>query len=1333
MARPMLGDLELEQVQRVATSEDQVVTRHQVPGLEGDFQQVLGRRGARLRLTGVLTAAETLPHLAELRTRFHAGDPVAFVSDISTASGVDQVLIERMDVREVAGRPTAYEYRFVLREFTEPEAIDTEDVVIPPPPPPEVETGKLSVTVEVEGDPSFDMNRVRVNVRGRASKGLVDVNRALTKRIRPDSWFEEDFPAGDYTADALVDDTATPTGQREVLTGSATVQVRDGVVAAIKITLRRGAKVGTVFVIHFRFDKAFVEPCMRHVLQQVVEYSGKHPDERVLISGHTDLTGSDAYNQALSERRARATYAMLTFGSEPQKSIAEWDELRKARPAGEITTDKDTWGTREVQHILQDLGRYLGNVGVTTGDDAVLTDAAIRKFQSDNGLNPDGDVGEGTWPVLIEAYLSHEPLDLPTARLLPNKDTKGCDSGPLRWVGCGEQDPVKNVATAWRPNRRTELMFVHEDAMPCPVPKPVTLDLVPGGAGGGGWCLDDGKATAVDCFVVPLDPPPAKPDKKLWQRKPAEPGTFPVAGKFTFDDGTPFVGTYVLTAADGEFLDGEVTAAAPNAQPPVSAGTPVQGRAQPDGSFSAVVQAIHKGPGTFTAEVEGPFLLRVRGQSLAEAKGNAVCFRFDGAAPADLVVVDRAVAGIQPSITAPDAIVVKKPHTNPARQPVVLRASVAFAGSGTFTRSSDAVRFFDAVAAGTEITFNGVDNVFTDAQLLAGHTLFAEGARASGAVGDLELSLALRVGTTPGLVATRKLTAVELTLDIALSRPAAGGAPPAMSAADKIAVGRPLQVQDAGRIAERAMVLVRPPTPAGFVGTFALTTLNGRSQLFATEVPAAGDVPLPLPHVVPTATVPAGGLQLFAEGTTVSAAANDTGLQLGLDGIEPDGDRVNATVLQVEVTLDAPVATPAATAVQVGLWDGAFDPVTGALLNGATAATSFVDLDPRNFHFRIRDPRRAGEVAIGWRTEFDNGADDDARRAPGSDQLSVTETAAGSGIFVSRAVMLVADRVDRDQVVDSGLPAAHPDAGLRAFGGSNHRLRRITVDATHQLISRVAGDYVPLAGVNPFRVRIPVFERNPEDRRRATVHLVNVRRSVGGPDTLTVARRDAVMANIRAAYATCGIYVDLDVISIDPPASASSWVANYPGDPLAADPSIEEFSFPGGVNLIPSASETDIINLIRARADFDPNHMYIVIARRLYANPVPAPPGPGLANSGGGEAFADAWTAAGSIAQGFAFIAIDHIIHTFAEPHEATHLTTDLRNVAGGHFYLGAAGANTLGPIDGKNLMHPTPRIIATTSISKRLWDRAFTNTIQVFVVPAQITAIRASRFVRPY
>jgi hypothetical protein len=167
MARPMLGDLELEQVQLVEADEDQVVTRHPVPGLEGDFLQDLGRRAARMRLTGVLTATDTIQHLGTLREKFHAGDPVGFVSDITSATLVDQVLIERMDVVEVAGRPSAFEYRFDLREFLEAEPVDTEDVVIPPPAPPDVENGKLAVTVVVEGDPHEPECLVRGPVPGR--------------------------------------------------------------------------------------------------------------------------------------------------------------------------------------------------------------------------------------------------------------------------------------------------------------------------------------------------------------------------------------------------------------------------------------------------------------------------------------------------------------------------------------------------------------------------------------------------------------------------------------------------------------------------------------------------------------------------------------------------------------------------------------------------------------------------------------------------------------------------------------------------------------------------------------------------------------------------------------------------------------------------------------------------------------------------------------------------------------------------------------------------------------------------------------------------------------
>ena len=310
MVRPMLGDLELEQVQLVESDEDQVVVRHSVPALEGDFLQDLGRRGARVSLTGVLTAPETKDSLADLRTRFHAGDPVAFVSDITSATAVDQVLVERMDVRELAGRPSMFEYHLTLRELNEAEPVDTEEVIVPPPPPPTVTDGKLAVTVVVEGDPGFDMDRVKVSVTGTEEKSGASLDRQLTNRTRPDTWFEDPFPAGRYTASALVDDNATPTGQREVLTGSTEVRVVEGATATATITLRRGGKIGTVFVITFHFDTSFVEPCMRHVLQRVLEFSGAHTDQKLLVVGDTDLTGSDQYNQALSERRARATFAI---------------------------------------------------------------------------------------------------------------------------------------------------------------------------------------------------------------------------------------------------------------------------------------------------------------------------------------------------------------------------------------------------------------------------------------------------------------------------------------------------------------------------------------------------------------------------------------------------------------------------------------------------------------------------------------------------------------------------------------------------------------------------------------------------------------------------------------------------------------------------------------------------------------------------------------------------------------------------------------------------------------------------------------------------------------
>ena len=64
--------------------------------------------------------------------------------------------------------------------------------------------------------------------------------------------------------------------------------------------------------VNFDFDKSNLRPDAIAILNEGIEILKRYPDIRAEVAGHTDLCGSDAYNQALSERRARAVYNYLT-------------------------------------------------------------------------------------------------------------------------------------------------------------------------------------------------------------------------------------------------------------------------------------------------------------------------------------------------------------------------------------------------------------------------------------------------------------------------------------------------------------------------------------------------------------------------------------------------------------------------------------------------------------------------------------------------------------------------------------------------------------------------------------------------------------------------------------------------------------------------------------------------------------------------------------------------------------------------------------------------------------------------------------------------------------
>src|SRR3954469_8130878 len=86
--------------------------------------------------------------------------------------------------------------------------------------------------------------------------------------------------------------------------------LRGGETTTVKIPLDPSAgAIARTFLIHFTSKKAFVEPCMRKVLQQAMAFAKENKDDRLVIVGHTDKVDTDEYNQALSERRARSVYA----------------------------------------------------------------------------------------------------------------------------------------------------------------------------------------------------------------------------------------------------------------------------------------------------------------------------------------------------------------------------------------------------------------------------------------------------------------------------------------------------------------------------------------------------------------------------------------------------------------------------------------------------------------------------------------------------------------------------------------------------------------------------------------------------------------------------------------------------------------------------------------------------------------------------------------------------------------------------------------------------------------------------------------------------------------
>lgn len=71
----------------------------------------------------------------------------------------------------------------------------------------------------------------------------------------------------------------------------------------------------------FDTGKAVVKPSAKDSINQISDILKQYPEDHIIVVGHTDNVGSDAYNQQLSEQRARAVRLAMIERGVPASSV----------------------------------------------------------------------------------------------------------------------------------------------------------------------------------------------------------------------------------------------------------------------------------------------------------------------------------------------------------------------------------------------------------------------------------------------------------------------------------------------------------------------------------------------------------------------------------------------------------------------------------------------------------------------------------------------------------------------------------------------------------------------------------------------------------------------------------------------------------------------------------------------------------------------------------------------------------------------------------------------------------------------------------------------------
>jgi peptidoglycan hydrolase-like protein with peptidoglycan-binding domain len=197
----------------------------------------------------------------------------------------------------------------------------------------------------------------------------------------------------------------------------------------------------------FDGDKCFLLPQALDGIKSVVAMHQAHPAAKVVIVGHE---GGDEVEGSVDLALGRAKILADYLTSKPDDWMTWF---------GSDKSDRQRWGVREVQLMLSALPGPGGKAFYDGSSPGVMDDktvAALKAFQTANGLTVDGKPSSDTRTALVKQYMSIEDTSL-AAGVEPV--AHGCT---------GHEDDTITADGLQPDDRRLEVLFFDTDIKPAP-------------------------------------------------------------------------------------------------------------------------------------------------------------------------------------------------------------------------------------------------------------------------------------------------------------------------------------------------------------------------------------------------------------------------------------------------------------------------------------------------------------------------------------------------------------------------------------------------------------------------------------------------------------------------------------------------------------------------------------------------------------------------------------------------------------------------------------------------------------------------------------------------